>query len=82
MSYMAQKSLLREHLEQAERHVAQGEQHIRSQKARIVDLERDGRDTTQARQVLKTFEDSQKMHVADRDRARQEVIQDLDPREE
>src|SRR5262245_935058 len=45
------------HLEQTKRHVELGTQHVSRQRERVVQLERDGRDTSQARRVLAQFED-------------------------
>jgi hypothetical protein len=61
-----------DHLAQAERHVAEGERHVARQRELIAELERDGHDTVQARELLVQFEGLQVMHVADRDRLRRE----------
>jgi hypothetical protein len=52
-----------EHLEQARRHVAEGELHLARQRALVVQLERGGHDTTQARKLLKQFEELQQMQL-------------------
>ena len=67
------------HLEQAERHVAEGEQHIARQRELIAELERDGHDTTTAIELLRTFEQSQAGHIADRDRIRAVLSNDATP---
>jgi uncharacterized protein YhaN len=55
-------ALLAKHLEEAERQVAQGKDHIAKQQAIIADLERDGHDTRQARTLLETLLESQALH--------------------
>jgi hypothetical protein len=65
--------LAREHLAQAERHVAEGERHIAEQRARIAEAERNGLNMTVAKELLRTFEQTQELHVADRDRIRAEL---------
>lgn len=61
------------HLEQAEHHVRQGAVHVANQRNLIADLDRDGHDTTDARALLRQFEELQELHVADRGRLRQEL---------
>jgi hypothetical protein len=63
-----ERATLKEHLRQAEEHVALGRQHISRQKEIIADLERGDHNTDAARRLLTTFEHTQKMHEADRDR--------------
>lgn len=63
-----------DHLEQARRHVAEGEKHVGSQRELVTQLERDGHDSTQARQLLREFEEVQRLHVEHRDRLEQEII--------
>jgi hypothetical protein len=55
---------------QAERHVAIGERNLARQRVIIETLGRDGYDTTDARGVLRVFEQAQAMHIADRNRLR------------
>jgi len=44
------------HLEMAQRHVAEGEQHLARQRKLIAELERDGHDTALAIELLHEFE--------------------------
>jgi hypothetical protein len=67
--------MIRDHLALAEQHVAQGERHIAEQRARIDELERSGADTTTAKEVLSVFQQTQTMHLADRERLRGELEQ-------
>jgi hypothetical protein len=60
-------------LYQAERHVASGERHIARQHDLIAELQRDGHDTTEAKALLKKFEELQTMHLNDRDRLLREL---------
>ena len=43
-------------LEMARRHVIEGEARVASQRARVAELASEGRDTTQAEEILATFE--------------------------
>jgi hypothetical protein len=67
------QEILQQHLFQAEEHVALGERHIERQHELIAELEREGHDTANAKDLLATFEGLQEMHVADRDRLRQKM---------
>lgn len=67
------RAIWQEHLAQAERHVAQGEGHIAKQRAIIANLERDGHDARVARDLLRQLEEMQALHIATRDRLRQEL---------
>jgi len=62
------RSMILDHLAQARCHVAMGEKHIASQREVIAALERNGYDTSGAEELLATFEELQRMHVADQDR--------------
>jgi hypothetical protein len=70
---MQDRRTISAHLEEAERHARQGAIHVANQRNLIADLERGGHDTTDARALLRQFEDLQELHVADRDRLRQEL---------
>ena len=72
---MEDRATIQRHLAQAEAHVAQGEIHLARQKAIISELDRDGHaDAAEtARELLVTFETSQKALVEDRDRLRAEL---------
>jgi hypothetical protein len=67
------ESVLRGHLERAERHVAEGHEHVRRQRILIDELERDGHDSTQARELLARFEDALALHLKDLERLRKAV---------
>ena len=67
------QAMLEDHLRQAEEHVELGRQHIAQQMALINRLEQDGHNTTQARELLATFEALPESHEADRDRLREEL---------
>ena len=62
---------LRNALAQAERHVVSGQRHIDQLVDQIELLDRDGHDSTQMRELLLTFLESQKGHVQHRDRLRE-----------
>jgi hypothetical protein len=67
------RALWEKHLAQAERHVLESEEHAARQRDLIAELERDGHNTTQARQLLDILQDLLTMHIAHRDRLRQEL---------
>jgi Spy/CpxP family protein refolding chaperone len=67
------RDMLLDHLAQARRHVAQGEQHVMRQRELVAEMERDGHDTAQSRALLKQFEELLALHVADRDRMEREL---------
>lgn len=60
-------------LSTTERLVTQGEAHLESQRRIIARLERDGHPTEKARKLLRLFEETQALRVADRDRLREEL---------
>jgi hypothetical protein len=63
------------HLVLANRHIAEGQQRIAKQKARIAGLERMGRDTTTSNELLKTFEETLELMMRHRDLILQELSQ-------
>ena len=67
------RTSLRQHLALTEKHVSMGEEHLARQKELIAELEGNGHDSTQARHLLRLFERSQELHVADRNRLRDEL---------
>jgi regulator of protease activity HflC (stomatin/prohibitin superfamily) len=67
------RAMLQKHLAQAERHVAEGEAHLARQRALIRKLERDGHGSRAARLFLRSLEETQALHLADRDRVRAEL---------
>lgn len=67
------RRVLLEHLAQAERHVDEGERHLAQQRAHVDELERDGHDSSVARELLRTMERTQVLHLSDRERMRREL---------
>jgi hypothetical protein len=67
------RELVQEHLHLAERHVAQGAELVERQRRLIEKLESDGHDTTAARTILRTLEDTQAIHVADCERLSEQL---------
>ena len=61
---------LEELLAELDRHVEDGEKDIRRQRAAVDLLTRGGRNTTDAEQLLRTFEELQSQHIEHRDRVR------------
>jgi hypothetical protein len=62
------RETLEKHLIQAEAHVANGQKRIAQQHEIIAELDREGHDTAPAKDMLASFERTQAMHVANRDR--------------
>lgn len=67
------RHMLLEHLAQAERHVAEGERLLAQQHLQVDGMERDGHDSSMARELLHTMERTQVLHLADRERIRREL---------
>jgi hypothetical protein len=67
------RALILDHLAQAERHVAEGKEHLDRQRQILAELQRDGHDTAEAKKLLATFEALQAQHVADCARLRREL---------
>lgn len=53
---MPDRSMERAHLEEAQRHVVEGQQRVVAQRALIIRLDHDGHNVATARQLLDTFE--------------------------
>ena len=64
---------LTEHLAQAERHIEQSYEHIARQSELVTRLQRDGHETSEAKRLLAEFEELLKIHIAGRDRLREEL---------
>jgi gluconate kinase len=68
------RAAMRNHLLQIEQHVMQGERHIERQREIVAKLEQiDAEHAFRARELLAQFEQMQVMHIADRDRLREEL---------
>lgn len=65
--------LIMEEVAEAERHVAEGEEHLSRQRAVIDRLGFDGHDTAKAEALFRQFQQIQAMHIAHRDRLRREL---------
>jgi hypothetical protein len=67
------RNTLEQRLAHAEGYVAMSKQHIASQRAFAAGLLRDGHDASQALALLLRFEELQQLHIADRDRLREDL---------
>src|SRR5262245_52936872 len=76
------RSIIRQHLLQAERHVAQGALHLARQEALIAKLERGGHDLKAARTILATLRETQALHQQGRERLLQEARMATSARED
>jgi hypothetical protein len=62
-----------QHLELANKHVAEGQKRIDAQLALVAKLARDGHDTLQAKSLLEQFEQTLALQLETRDRIVQEL---------
>jgi hypothetical protein len=62
-----ERATIQRQLAEAEQHVSQGIKNIALQRELLADLEREGRDSSEARSLLKTFLDQQAKRVQHRD---------------
>jgi hypothetical protein len=67
------RELLEKSLAEAERRIPEAERHVANQLEFVERLERDGRDPSQALQLLQQFEEVLAIHMADRDRLRRQL---------
>jgi hypothetical protein len=68
--------MLKVHLAIAERHVVNGERYVARQRKLVTELEECGHDSGEATLLLRSFEELQTLHIADRDRLRK-VLADI-----
>ena len=73
LSESMKREAIRRHLVQADDHVASGEKTIARQWAILTELVRDGQDSSEARSMLSTFEQTLRLQIADRNRIRAEL---------
>ena len=64
------RMMFEDHLEAAERQLAEADHHVVHQREFVALLEYDGHDTTRATRLLREFEEVLAVHIADRDRVR------------
>jgi hypothetical protein len=67
------REMLLRHLDQNERHLAQGVEHIAKQRLLVEELARHGHDTTVANELLNTLLESQRLHEQDHARILREL---------
>jgi hypothetical protein len=65
--------LLEQSLAEAERHVTEGERLLEQQRNNIEERRRDGHDVRLSIELLSEMEETQRMHIAGRDRLRNEL---------
>ena len=65
--------MLIDHLALAERHVAEGATILERQRALIKERSRAGQSVEDAEELLRSMEETQEMHIADRERIRREL---------
>ena len=62
------RASLERRLANADKHIVEGMRHIAQQKKLIQGMERLRRDTSMSKQLLQTFEETVRLHTADRDK--------------
>jgi hypothetical protein len=67
------RALAEQHLTLAERLIAQSQSLIVRQRQLIAEIEGNGHDSATARELLRQFQETQAIHVADRDRLLKEL---------
>jgi hypothetical protein len=67
------RQMIIDHLELAERHVAEGASRVGRQRQLLTELICDGLPSLQSKLLLKTFEECLAMHIADRERLLKEL---------
>lgn len=67
------RRILEEHLAIAQAHVATGEEYLLQQRVIVNELERDGDNASQERELLALYEGMQAMHLEDRERILSEL---------
>jgi len=70
-----ERAIAAEHLELANRHVAEGQRRVEAQLTLIARLERDGHDSGPARELLRQFEKTLALQMETRDRIVEELRQ-------
>ena len=70
---MDRRALIQDHLRQAERHVAQGREHVSGQTELAAKLEQDGHVADEAQRLLHQFKELLALHVSERDRLKAEL---------
>jgi hypothetical protein len=71
------REMLQRHLALAEKHVASGERIVSRQKDLIAEMIRDNLDSHEAKSLLALFEKVLKIFLADRDRLRADLANDV-----
>jgi len=75
MSMPLDRAVAAEHLELANRHIAEGQRCVEAQLTLIRHLESDGHATGQAKSLLHQFEETLALQIATRDRILQELTE-------
>jgi len=69
------RDLLKDHLAQAERHIAEGRDHVERQRQIVEEVVRRGEDARRSTVLLELFEETLAGHVQERDRLRSELAE-------
>jgi hypothetical protein len=67
------RASLERRLANAQKHITEGERHVAAQQKLIQRMARLGRDTTRSQRLLETFEETLRLHMADRDKLLREL---------
>jgi hypothetical protein len=69
------RDLLKDHLAQAERRIAEGRDHVERQRQIVEEVVRGGEDARRSTALLELFEKTLAAHVEERDRLRNELAE-------
>jgi hypothetical protein len=62
------RELLKQHLDLAEKHIAEGIAHVERQRRIVEELQRGGEDIRRSADLLELFEETLRTHIDERDR--------------
>jgi predicted DNA-binding protein YlxM (UPF0122 family) len=71
------RAMLEDHLAASEQHLAEAARHVAHQRERVAQLKREGHDTAQDTRLLEQYEEVLAMHIADRNRLRRQIGQEI-----
>jgi len=69
------RALLKLHLDLAEKHIAEGTEHVERQRRIVEELQRGGEDIRKSADLLELFEETLRTHIDERDRLLEELAE-------
>jgi hypothetical protein len=70
-----ERDLLKDHLAQAERHIAEGRDHVERQRQIVEEVVRRGENADRSKALLELFENTLEAHFEERDRLRDKLAE-------